>query len=160
MLSNDARILRGAALPAVPVGIVAAVLSAVLAGSKGLIGAVVAIAVVAVFFGLGFWALMRLTQNKPQLVMMAGLLVYAVQMLLIGVFIVAFKNQNWKLAMVAGLALGYAFDTRPLTAVAIGAAVLLLFTTRSARGRSWRPTSIPMRSGQRGKMRRLISPGR
>ena len=92
MLSNDARILRGAALPAVPVGIVAAVLSAVLAGSKGLIGAVVAIAVVAVFFGLGFWLLMRLTQNRPQLVMMAGLLVYAVQMLLIGVFIVVFKN--------------------------------------------------------------------
>ncbi|MFC1417253.1 hypothetical protein [Streptacidiphilus cavernicola] len=67
-------------------------LSTVLAGSKGLIGAVVAIAVVAVFFGLGFWLLMRLTQNRPQLVMMAGLLVYAVQMLLIGVFIVVFKN--------------------------------------------------------------------
>ena len=47
---------------------------------------------VAVFFGLGFWALMRLTQDKPQLVMMAGMLVYAVQILLIGVFIVVFKN--------------------------------------------------------------------
>ena len=92
MLSNDARVLRGAAAPAVPAGIVAAVLSTVLAGPKGLIGALVAIAVVAVFFGLGFWALMRLTQNKPQLVMMAGLLVYAVQMLLIGVFIVVFKH--------------------------------------------------------------------
>jgi ATP synthase protein I len=92
MLSNDARIIRGAAFWAAPVGIVAAVLSVVLAGPKGLIGALVAIAVVTVFFGLGFWVLMRLTQNKPQLVMMAGLLVYAVQMLLIGVFIVVFKN--------------------------------------------------------------------
>ena len=92
MLSNDAQILRGSAVPAVPVGIVAAVLSVVIAGPKGLVGALVAIAVVAVFFGLGFWALMRLTQNKPQLVMTAGLLVYAVQMLLIGVFIVAFKH--------------------------------------------------------------------
>ncbi|MFC1429883.1 hypothetical protein [Streptacidiphilus alkalitolerans] len=92
MLSNDAQILRGSAVPAVPVGIVAAVLSTVFAGPKGLVGALVAIAVVAVFFGLGFWALMRLTQNKPQLVMTAGLLVYAVQMLLIGVFIVVFKN--------------------------------------------------------------------
>ena len=92
MLSNDARILRGAAVLAAPVWIVAAVLSTVLAGSKGLIGAAVALAVVAAFFGLGFWALMRLTQNKPQLVMMAGMLVYAVQILLIGVFIVVFSN--------------------------------------------------------------------
>ena len=92
MLSNDAQILRGAAVPAVPVGIVAAVLSTVLAGSKGLIGALVALAVVAVFFGLCFWVLMRFTQHRPQLVMMAGLLVYAVQMLLIGIFIVVFKN--------------------------------------------------------------------
>lgn len=92
MLSNDALIIRGAALWAVPVGIVAAVLSVVLAGSKGLIGSVVAVAVVAVFFGLGFWVLMRLTQDKPQLAMTAGLLVYTVQILLIGVFIVVFKN--------------------------------------------------------------------
>jgi ATP synthase protein I len=92
MLSNDAQILRGSALMAGPVGIVAAVLSTVFAGSKGLIGALVALAVVTVFFGLGFWLLMRLTQNKPQLVMMAGLLVYFTQMLLIGVFIVVFKN--------------------------------------------------------------------
>ncbi|MHA6762910.1 hypothetical protein [Streptacidiphilus sp. PAMC 29251] len=92
MLSNDAQILRGSAMLAAPVGVVAAVLSTVFAGSKGLVGALVALAVVAVFFGAGFWALMRLTQNKPQLVMMAGLLVYAVQMLLIGVFVVVFKD--------------------------------------------------------------------
>ncbi|MEY9967723.1 ATP synthase protein I [Streptacidiphilus sp. MAP12-16] len=92
MLSNDARILRGAALVAAPVGIVAAVVSVLVAGQKGLVGALVGLAVVVGFFGLGFWALMRITQNRPQLVMMAGLLVYAVQMLLVGVFIVVFKN--------------------------------------------------------------------
>jgi len=92
MLSNDAKILRGSAVLAAPVGIVAAVLSTVLAGEKGLIGALVGLAVVLVFFGAGFWALMRITQDKPQLVMMAGMLVYAVQILLVGVFIVVFKN--------------------------------------------------------------------
>jgi ATP synthase protein I len=92
MLSNDARILRGSAVVAVPVWVVAAVLSTVLAGPKGLIGALVALAVVAAFFGLGFWGLMRLTQNRPQLVMMAGMLVYAVQVLLIGVFIIVFGH--------------------------------------------------------------------
>lgn len=92
MLSSDARILRGCALVATPVGILAVVLSTVFAGSKGLIGALVALAVVVVVFGLGFWALMRLTRDRPQLVLMAGLLVYAVQMLMAGIFIVVFKN--------------------------------------------------------------------
>lgn len=92
MQSNDARILRGAALVAAPVGVVATVASAMLAGGKGLIGALVALAVVAVFFGLGFAALMRITQDKPQVTMMAGMLVYTVQMLLIGVFIIVFSG--------------------------------------------------------------------
>lgn len=92
MQSNDARILRGAAIIAAPVGIVATVVSALVAGEKGLIGGVVALAVVAVFFGCGSAALMRITQDKPQVAMSAGMLVYAVQILLIGVFIVVFGN--------------------------------------------------------------------
>ncbi|QPP06544.1 hypothetical protein G4Z16_09155 [Streptomyces bathyalis] len=92
MQSNDARILRGSAVFAAPVGVVATVVSALTAGGKGLIGALVAVAVVAVFFGLGFAALMRITQDKPQVTMMAGMLVYTVQMLLIGVFIIVFSG--------------------------------------------------------------------
>jgi ATP synthase protein I len=92
MPSNDARILRGAALTAAPVGVVSLVLSAVLAGGKGLVGALVALAAVVVFFVLGFVALMRVTRDRPQLVMSAGMLVYVVQILLIGVFIIAFSG--------------------------------------------------------------------
>jgi ATP synthase protein I len=95
MLSSDARILRGSALVAAPVWIVAAVLSTVLAGSKGLVGALVALAVVVVVFAGGFAALMRLTRDRPQLVLTGGLLVYAVQMLLAGVFIVVFKHASF-----------------------------------------------------------------
>jgi ATP synthase protein I len=94
MQSNDARILRGSAIIAAPVGLAATVVSALVVGEKGLIGAVVALVVVAVFFGLGFAALMRLTRDKPQVTMMAGMLVYAVQMLLIGVFIVVFSGST------------------------------------------------------------------
>jgi ATP synthase protein I len=92
MQSNDARILRGSAYVAAPVGVIATVVSAVAAGEKGLVGGLVAMAVVAVFFAAGSWALMRLTQDRPQLAMSAGMLVYVVQILLIGVFIVAFKG--------------------------------------------------------------------
>ena len=92
MQPNDVRIRRGAAIVAAPVGIVATVASALVAGEKGLVGALVALAVVAGFFGLGSAALMRLTQDKPQLAMTAGLLVYTVQILLIGIFIVVFRD--------------------------------------------------------------------
>jgi ATP synthase protein I len=92
MLSNDARILRGAAIYAAPVGVVATIVSAVVAGEKGLIGGLVGLAVVAVFFAGGFAALMRITRDKPQVVMTAGLLVYTVQMLLVGLFIIVFHG--------------------------------------------------------------------
>ena len=92
MQSNDARILRGAAMAAAPVGLVATVVSAVVAGEKGLTGALVALGAVVVFFVLGFVALMRITRDRPQLAMSAGMLVYAVQILLIGVFIIVFSG--------------------------------------------------------------------
>ncbi|MFG1811250.1 hypothetical protein [Streptomyces sp. NPDC049040] len=92
MQQNDARILKGAALIAGPVGAVATVLSAVLAGEKGLVGGLVAMLVVGVFFAFGSWVLMTMTEDRPQIAMAAGMLVYAVQILMIGVFIVVFKE--------------------------------------------------------------------
>jgi len=94
MLSNDARMLRGSALAAGPVGVIAMVLSAVLAGGKGFVGGVVGVVIVFLFFGLGLAALARITRTNPQLAMMAALLVYAVQILLVGVFTVAFKHTS------------------------------------------------------------------
>jgi ATP synthase protein I len=94
MQQNDARILRGSALVAAPVGAAATVLSAVFAGEKGLLGGLVAVAVVAVFFAFGSWALMTMTAERPQIAMAAGMLVYAVQILMIGIFVVAFKDTS------------------------------------------------------------------
>lgn len=94
MQQNDARILKGAAIIAAPVGAVATVVSAVLAGEKGLMGGLVAVAVVGVFFAFGSWALMTMTAERPQIAMAAGMLVYAVQILMIGVFIVVFRDTS------------------------------------------------------------------
>jgi ATP synthase protein I len=92
MQQNDARILKGAAIIAAPVGVVATAVSAVLAGEKGLMGGLVAVAVVGIFFAFGSWALMTMTAERPQIAMAAGMLVYAVQILMIGVFIVVFRD--------------------------------------------------------------------
>jgi hypothetical protein len=63
----------------------------------------------------------------------------AVSRFCLGLFLylllIAFKNQDWKRAALAGLALGYAFDTRPLTALAIGSVTILLLAIRSC---SWK----------------------
>jgi ATP synthase protein I len=105
MQQNDARILRGAALVAAPVGVVATAVSAVLAGEKGLVGGLVAVLVVGVFFAFGSWALMAMTAERPQVAMAAGMLVYAVQILMIGVFIVVFKDTTLFSGKAFGLSL-------------------------------------------------------
>lgn len=105
MQQNDARILRGAAYVAAPVGVVATVLSAVLAGEKGLLGGLMAVLVVGVFFAFGSWVLMTMTAERPQIAMAAGMLVYAVQILMIGVFIVVFKDTTLFSGKAFGLSL-------------------------------------------------------
>ncbi|MET8446562.1 hypothetical protein [Streptomyces sp. NPDC005209] len=92
MPSNDARILAQAAVPTAAVGAIAAVVSGVVAGGKGAIGAAVATAVVMLFMGIGLYVLQRTAKSFPQLFQMMGLMLYAAQLLLLFIFVAAFKN--------------------------------------------------------------------
>ncbi|MGW0951779.1 hypothetical protein [Streptomyces sp. NPDC002545] len=92
MPSNDARILAEAAVPTAAVGAVAAVVSGVVAGGKGAIGAVVATVVVILFMGLGLYVLQRTAKSLPHLFQAMGLMLYAAQILLLFVFLAAFKH--------------------------------------------------------------------
>ncbi|MGW4196622.1 hypothetical protein [Streptomyces sp. NPDC005004] len=92
MPSNDVRILAQAAVPTVAVGAIATVVSGVVAGGKGAIGAVIATAVVLLFMGLGLFVLQRTAKSFPQLFQMMGLMLYAAQLLLLVIFIAVFKN--------------------------------------------------------------------
>ncbi|NBE51544.1 hypothetical protein [Streptomyces boluensis] len=92
MQSNDARTLLPIALPTVAVGVIAAVVSAVVAGGKGALGAVVATAVVCLFMGLGILGLQFTAKHFPQLFQAAGLLLYVVQLLVLFVFVAVFKD--------------------------------------------------------------------
>jgi ATP synthase protein I len=92
MPSNDARILAQAAVPTAVVGALAAVVSGVVAGGKGAIGAVVGTLVVIVFMGLGLYVLQRTAKSFPQLFQMMGLMLYAAQLLLLVIFVALFKN--------------------------------------------------------------------
>jgi ATP synthase protein I len=92
MPSNDARILAQAAVPTAAAGAVAAVVSGVIAGGKGAIGAVVATFVVILFMGIGLYVLQRTAKSLPHLFQAMGLMLYSAQILLLFVFVAAFKN--------------------------------------------------------------------
>ena len=92
MPSNDARILLQAAVPTAAVGATAAVVSGVVAGGKGVIGAIVATLVVILFMGLGLYVLQRTAISLPHLFQAMGLMLYTAQILLLFMFVAAFKD--------------------------------------------------------------------
>lgn len=92
MPSNDVRILAQAAVPTAAVGAIAAVVSGVVAGGEGALGAVVATVLVIAFMGLGMYVLNRTARSLPHLFQAMGLMLYAAQILLLFIFLAAFKD--------------------------------------------------------------------
>ncbi|WP_405619182.1 hypothetical protein [Streptomyces sp. NBC_00076] len=118
MPSNDVRILLQAAVPTAAVGAIAAVVSGVVIGGKGAVGAVVATLVIIVFMGLGLYILQRTAKSLPHLFQAMGLMLYATQILLLFVFMAAFKNTTlfhpkaFAFTLVAGTLAWIAAQTR------------------------------------------------
>ncbi|MER5727077.1 hypothetical protein ABT084_01760 [Streptomyces sp. NPDC002138] len=92
MRSDDARSLLHTAVPTAAVGAIAAVVSGVVAGGKGALGAVVATLVVIVFMGIGVLVLQRTARSFPYLFQAMGLMLFTTQILLLFVFVAVFKD--------------------------------------------------------------------
>ncbi|MFF0428958.1 hypothetical protein [Streptomyces sp. NPDC004520] len=92
MPSNDARILLHTAVPTAAVGAVATVISGVVAGGKGAIGAVVGTLVVILFMGIGQLVLQRTAKSLPHLFQAMGLMLYTAQLLVLFIFLALLKN--------------------------------------------------------------------
>jgi ATP synthase protein I len=118
MPSNDVRTLLQAAVPTVAAGAVAAVVSGVVAGGEGVIGAAVATLLVILFMGLGFYVLQRTAKSLPHLFQMTGLMLYAAQILLLFIFLSAFKDTTlfnpraFAITLLAGTLVWIAAQTR------------------------------------------------
>jgi ATP synthase protein I len=107
MLAKYATIVRRAgALTAVAAAIMVA-LSAALVGVKGLIGALVGVAIVTVFFGISVLVVGRAARVSPQAMMIAAMVTYLVKIISLAVIV---SNMNGTTA----------FSTRALGFVAIG----------------------------------------
>jgi ATP synthase protein I len=92
MPSNDVRNLLHTAVPTAAVGVIAAVVSGVLAGGKGALGAVVGTLVVMLFMGIGMVVLQRTAKSLPHLFQAMGLMLYTAQLLLLLIFVAVFKR--------------------------------------------------------------------
>ena len=107
MLANYSKIVRRAgALTAVAAAIMVAV-SAALAGVKGLIGALIGVAIVTVFFGISVLVVGRAARVSPQAMMLAAMVTYLVKIVLLAVVVSSLSGTT-------------AFSTRTLGFVAIG----------------------------------------
>jgi ATP synthase protein I len=107
MLAKYATVVRRAgALTAVAAAIMVAV-SAALVGVKGLIGALIGVAIVTVFFGISVLVVGRAARVSPQAMMVAALVTYLVKIVLLAVVVSSLNGTT-------------AFSTRTLGFVAIG----------------------------------------
>jgi ATP synthase protein I len=107
MLAKYATIVRRAgALTAVAAAIMVA-LSAALVGVKGLIGALVGVAIVTVFFGISVLVVGRAARVSPQAMMVAAMVTYLVKIIALAIIV---SNMNGTTA----------FSTRTVGFVAIG----------------------------------------
>lgn len=92
MQAEDVRTLRQSAVPTAVVGVLSAVLAGVLVGSKGILGAVFALAVVTVFFVISSLVLNRAAKVSPQAMMIAALSSYLVKIVALAVLTAQFRD--------------------------------------------------------------------
>jgi ATP synthase protein I len=90
MLTNYARIIRRSAASTAAAGLVMAVVSTAIGGGKGLLGAVLGIALVAAFFGISVVAVGRAARVSPQAMMITAMTTYVAKILILLFFVVRF----------------------------------------------------------------------
>jgi ATP synthase protein I len=94
MLANIAPMARrSAAVTAIAAAVMVAI-SAAVGGHKGVIGAAIAVVVVAAFFGLSVLALSRAAKVSPQAMMLAGMGTYLVKILVLLFLVGRFQNST------------------------------------------------------------------
>ncbi|HUZ53762.1 MAG TPA: hypothetical protein VMU94_14720 [Streptosporangiaceae bacterium] len=92
MLANYAQIVRRSVLTTAAVGAGMVIVSVALAGVKGLLGAVLGAALVAVFFAISVLAVGRAARRSPQAMMVTAMTTYIVKILLLMFVVVRFAG--------------------------------------------------------------------
>ena len=94
MLANYAGIVRRSVITTAAVGAVMAVISVAVGGGKGLLGSVLGIALVAVFFAISVVAVARAAKVSPQAMMITAMTTYIVKIQVLLFFVVRFASST------------------------------------------------------------------
>jgi ATP synthase protein I len=94
MLANYAQIVRRSVLTTAALGAVMALISLAVGGSKGLIGALLGIALVAIFFAISVAAVGWAARKSPQAMMITAMTTYVAKILLLLFFVVRFAGST------------------------------------------------------------------
>ncbi len=103
MLANYARIVRRSAVVTAAVAAVMLAVCGIAGGAKGLIGGVIAIGVVALFFGISIIAVSRAAKVSPHLMMVTALGTYLLKILVLLILVGQFQNTTAFNARLFGL---------------------------------------------------------
>ena len=76
-------------------GVIFTILGALLNGSKGFVAGLLGAIVVVAFFGIGQYVVERVLDRNPQVAMMAALLTFVVQILILFVLLVLLRDVSW-----------------------------------------------------------------
>lgn len=95
MQANDARLIRGAALPTAVAGVIAVIVSALVSGLEGAIGAVIAPVIVVAFFSISQLVVSWASRISPQTMMLAALVSYVLKVLAVLGFVIALGNATF-----------------------------------------------------------------
>jgi ATP synthase protein I len=87
--------LRGGLVPSIAVGVVAIVVFTLVDGSLGLAGSAVATALVLVSTASTMLILRKMAGLDPRVVFMGAMVSYFFKVMLLGVFLVLFRNAEW-----------------------------------------------------------------
>lgn len=108
MQAEDVRALRQSAVPTALAGLVAVAVGAAVAGTKGALGALLALAVVTAFFSVSHFVVGRVSKSNPSMMMGAALGTYLVKIVILAVLVSQFRDTtlfNGKVFGVSAIAL-------------------------------------------------------
>lgn len=103
MLANYARIVRRSAVVTAAVAAVMLAVCGIVGGAKGLIGGVIAIGIVALFFGISIFAVSRAAKVSPHLMMVTALGTYLLKIMVLLILVGQFQNTTAFNARLFGL---------------------------------------------------------
>ncbi|MGH3414996.1 MAG: hypothetical protein ACRDVE_03345 [Actinocrinis sp.] len=92
MQADDVRALRQSAVPTAAVGVLCAVVAGLAAGGKGVLGAVLGLAMVTAFFAISTVVVGRAARISPQTMMITALGTFLVKILILAVVTAQFKD--------------------------------------------------------------------